>query len=72
MFGIDIRTVSYLRRYCSRVSNFLRFERADEGRFCDWYVKCAKYLAFGTFERADDSALMPIKYETFKKLYINK
>ena len=25
--------------------------------FCDWCVKCAKYLAFGTFERADDSAL---------------
>ena len=22
-----------------------------------WCVKCAKYLAFGTFERADDSAL---------------
>ena len=26
--------------------------------FCDWCVKCAKYLAFGTFERADDSALI--------------
>ena len=25
--------------------------------FCDWCAKCAKYLAFGTFERADDSAL---------------
>ena len=25
--------------------------------FCDWCVKCAKYLTFGTFERADDSAL---------------
>ena len=25
--------------------------------FCDWCVKCAKYLALGTFERADDSAL---------------
>ena len=22
-----------------------------------WCVKCAKYLAFGTFETADDSAL---------------
>ena len=26
--------------------------------FCIWCVKCAKYLAFGTFERADDSALI--------------
>ena len=26
--------------------------------FCVWCVKCAKYLAFGTFERADDSALI--------------
>ena len=25
--------------------------------FCVWCVKCAKYLAFDTFERADDSAL---------------
>ena len=31
VFGIDVRTVSYLRRYCSHVSNFLRFGRADEG-----------------------------------------
>ena len=23
--------------------------------FCVWYAKCAKYLAFGSFERADDS-----------------
>ena len=26
--------------------------------FCVWCVKCAKYLAFGTFERADDCALI--------------
>ena len=25
-----------------------------------WCVKCAKYLAFGTFETADDSALSVI------------
>ena len=25
--------------------------------FCVWCVKCAKYLAFGTFERADENAL---------------
>ena len=30
--------------------------------FCDWCVKCAKYLAFGTFERADDSALKSSKH----------
>ena len=27
--------------------------------FCVWCVKCAKYLAFGTFERADESASVP-------------
>ena len=37
MFGIDVRTVSYLRRYCSHVSNFLRFGRADQGWFL-WLV----------------------------------
>ena len=26
--------------------------------FCIWYAKCAKYLAFGTFERADENALI--------------
>ena len=26
-------------------------------RFCDWCAKCVKYLAFGTFERADENAL---------------
>ena len=27
--------------------------------FCVWCVKCAKYLAFGTFERADESVSVP-------------
>ena len=26
--------------------------------FCVWCAKCAKYLAFGTFERADENAFM--------------
>ena len=25
--------------------------------FCDWDVKCAKYLTFNTLERADNSTL---------------
>ena len=28
-----------------------------------WCVKCAKYLAFGTFETADDSALRLLHFE---------
>ena len=28
--------------------------------FCVWCVKCAKYLAFDTFERPDDSALFKL------------
>ena len=48
VFGIDVRTVSYLRRYCSYVSIFLRFGRADEGLFLVFGVPNAKYLTFGT------------------------
>ena len=33
MYGIFVRTVSYLRRYCRHVPNFLRFRTADEGLF---------------------------------------
>ena len=54
MYSISLRTVSYLRRYCSRVSNFLRSGRADEGWFLLFGVPNAKYLAFGT---PDESAL---------------
>ena len=31
--GIVVRTVSYLRRYCRHVPNFLRFRTTDEGLF---------------------------------------
>ena len=36
---------------------FWDLEELMRDGFCDWCAKCAKYLAFGTFERADDSAL---------------
>ena len=55
MFGIDVRTVSYLRWYCRYVSNFLRFGTADDGWFLVFGASNAKYLAFGTF---DESALI--------------
>ena len=55
MFGIDVCTVSYLRRYYSYVSNFLRSGRADEGWFLMFGVQNAKYMAFGT---PDKSALL--------------
>ena len=35
----------------------------------NWCVKCAKYLAFGTFERADDSALRLNKATVMAMLY---
>ena len=41
---------------------FWDLEELMRDGFCDWCVKCAKYLAFGTFERADDSALIYVKY----------
>ena len=55
MFGIDVCTVSYLRRYYSYVLNFLRSGRADEGWFLMFGVQNAKYMAFGT---PDKSALL--------------
>ena len=55
MFGIDVRTVSYLRWYCRYVSNFLRFGTADDGWFLVFGAPNAKYLAFGT---PDESALI--------------
>ena len=60
MYSILFRTVSYLRRYYRRVLNFLRYRTADESLFCVWCVKCAKYLAFGTFNTPDGSALIGV------------
>ena len=51
--GIWIRTLSKMRAYCSMFYNFSTFITPS---FCVW---CAKYLAFGTFERADENALSP-------------
>ena len=36
-----------------------------------WCVKCAKYLAFGTFETADDSALRAHGPPAFEKKSYN-
>ena len=58
-----VRTVSYLRWYCSYVLNFLRFGRANEEWFLVFGVPNAKYLAFGTL---DESAL---RTTNAKKLY---
>ena len=35
-------------------------ERLMRACFCVWCVKCAKYLAFGTFSTPDGSALNPV------------
>ena len=54
IYSICVCTVSYLRRYCSGVPNFLAFGTPREGLFLLLGVPNAKYLAFGT---PDDSAL---------------
>ena len=36
-------------------------------RFCVWCVKCAKYLAFDTFERTDENTLLPFNPIVKKK-----
>ena len=36
-------------------------------RFCVWCVKCAKYLAFDTFERTDENTLIPFNPIVKKK-----
>ena len=47
-YSIDVRTVSYLRWYCSGVPNFLTFGTPYEGLFLVFGVPNAKYLEFGT------------------------
>ena len=54
IFGIDVRTISYLRRYSSSVAKFLRFSIPNEDWFLVFSVPNAKYLAFGT---PDENAL---------------
>ena len=53
-YSIDVRTVSYLRRYCSGVPKLLAFNTPHEGLFFMFGVPNAKYLAFGTI---DENAL---------------
>ena len=54
-YSIDVRTVSYLRWYCSGVPNFLAFGTPHEGLFLVFDVPNAKYLEFGT---PDENALI--------------
>ena len=53
-YSIDVRTVSYLRRYCSGVPKFLVFGTPHEGLFLMFGMPNAKYLAFDT---PDENAL---------------
>ena len=43
IYSICVRTVSYLRRYCSGVPNFLAFGTPHEGLFLLFGVPNAKY-----------------------------
>ena len=52
--GMDVCTVSYLRRYCSCVPKFLAFGTSHEAHALGFGVSNAKYLAFGT---PDEGAL---------------
>ena len=67
IFGIDVHTVSYLRRYCSGVAKFLRFGIPNENWFV-FGVPNAKYLAFGTL---DASALRKVNFQiAFATLFL--
>ena len=55
---MDVRTVSYLRRYCSCVPKFLAFETSHEAHVLRFGAPNAKYLAFGT---PDENALSSFK-----------
>ena len=47
---MDVRTVSYLRRYCSCVPNFLAFRTSHEAHVLGFGVPNAKYLAHQTLK----------------------
>ena len=49
-YSIDVRTVLYLRQYCSSVPNFLAFNTLHEGLFLVFGMPNAKYLTFGTLD----------------------
>ena len=54
LFGICVRTVSYLRRYCSMLQNYRTFRTPHETWIVVFGVPNAKYLTFGTL---DENAL---------------
>ena len=75
--GMAVRMLSYLRAYCSMSQNFETFSTPDEGLFCVWCAKCAKYLAFGTFERVGECSKhiklvskRPILHQLYFKFYL--
>ena len=47
-YAISIRTISYLRAYCSLMPNILAFTTFDESGFLVFGMSNAKYLAFDT------------------------
>ena len=74
MFGIDVRTVSYLRRYYRYVSNFLRFGTVDEGWFLVFGVpshilaktiSLEHYLAFGTPNTRNQPSSAVLNFKKF-------
>ena len=54
-YGILVRTLLYLRAYCSMFQNFNTYSTLHDALFLVFGVSNAKYLAFGT---PDDDALM--------------
>ena len=54
-YTIFVRTLSYLKAYCSISQNFETFSTSHEGLFLVFGVPNAKYLAFGT---PDENALI--------------
>ena len=52
---IFVRTLSYLKMYCSLMPNILAFTTPDKSGFLVFDVSNTKYL---TFDTPDDSALL--------------
>ena len=47
-YSISVRTLSYLKAYCSLMPNILAFTTPDKSGFLVFGVSNAKYLAFDT------------------------
>ena len=65
IFGIDVRTISYLRQYSSSVAKFLRFSIPNEDWFLVFGVPNAKYLASGIPSTKNQSSLGIPKLKNF-------